>query len=132
MKIEEQRKSPRFIATNGIEAKILIDGQEWPGRIHNFSASGFAIVFIEEPKVSIDMALTACFAPDAGKPELALPAVIANRGLMPDGQRRIGCALQDLGAQGNAYFAFLTSLITRQGLISSMEKKPVRYRNSTQ
>lgn len=124
----EQRKNPRFIATHGVEARILIDGQEWPGRIHNFSASGFAIVFIEEPAISLDMALTAQFSPDAGLPALALPAVVANRGLMPDGQRRVGCALQELGAQGNAYFAFLTSLITRQGLISSMEKKPVRYR----
>ncbi|HRE16531.1 MAG TPA: hypothetical protein PLW86_05605, partial [Rhodocyclaceae bacterium] len=57
---------------------------------------------------------------------IALPATVANRGLMPDGKRRIGCLIADLGDQANAYFSFLTALVGKQGMIRSMEKKPVK------
>lgn len=126
MRIDEQRKNPRFLAHDGVAAVLTVGEKKWPGRIHNFSATGFAVALGDEADIKPDTALTITFSPGENLSAIILPATVANRGLMPDGKRRIGCLLGDLGSQAKAYFTFLTALVGKQGLISSMERKPVK------
>ena len=122
----DQRKNPRFVANDGIVTKIRIGRKSWPGSIHNFSATGFALVFDNDPDITAsvgpDTKLTVKFSPGKGIPDISIPAIVANRGLMPDGQRRFGCQIPDLGEQANVYFSFLTSLLSKQGFMASMAK----------
>jgi len=127
----EQRKNPRFLAHDGVAAELFVGEAKWPGRIHNFSATGFAVALGDEADIKVDTALTIRFSPGEGKTDIALSATVANRGLMPDGQRRIGCLLGELGDQAKAYFSFLTALVGKQGMIRSMERKPAKVTQRT-
>ena len=120
------RKNPRFLAHDGVPAELLVGEAKWPGRIHNFSATGFAVALGDEADIKVDTALTISFSPGEGKAAINLIATVANRGLMPDGKRRIGCLIGELGDQATAYFTFLTALVGKQGMIKSMERKPVK------
>lgn len=122
----ELRKNPRFLAYDGIPTVLTVGQKNWPGRIHDFSATGFAVALPDDADIKVDAALTITFSPGEDLAAIALSATVANRGLMPDGKRRIGCLLGELGDQANAYFGFLAALVGKQGMIRSMAVKPVK------
>lgn len=119
------RQNPRFLSSDGVPARMLVDGREWQGVLHNFSSTGFAIVLTEDIGEVGQTRLEVVFAAPTG--ELKFSAVVSNK-TAEAGKTRLGCRITDMHGLGEAYFSFLTQMMFSQGMLKSMATKPVKCR----
>lgn len=122
---DDLRKNPRFLATDGVAARIFVGERELAGSIHDFSATGFSVVLEEPIEESGQVPIEVVFS--GGKADLKLSALIINKKTRDELNTRLGCQITDMYDQSNAYFTFLTSIMFKQGFLKSMAKKPIKY-----
>ncbi len=121
---EDLRKNPRFISTSGITARILIGQRALSGTLCDFSATGFSAILDEAFEGGGGTPIEVAFADETGKKQLKLSGLVNNRTPQEGAKTRLGCQITDFHDQSDAYFAFLTSVMYRQGFWKSMAKKP--------
>lgn len=121
------RKTPRFIATDGVAARILVEDRALNGTMHNFSSTGFAVALEEEPGGPSAAPIEVIFSTQNGQ-ELKLSAVIINRRIQGIADIWLGCQITDMHHCADAYFGFLTTIMSKQGFLKSMATKPVKAR----
>ncbi len=122
------RKTPRFVATEGVPARIFVEGKSLNGTIHNFSSTGFAIALSEDPGGTALTPVDAFFSTPT-VPEVRISACISNR-RSADGHVWLGCQITGMHQYADAYFGFLTAIMSKQGFLRSMATKPVKVKNA--
>lgn len=123
----DQRKTPRFVATDGVPARILLDDRSLNGTMHDFSSTGFAVSLEEETGGGAEAPIEVVFSTQNGQ-ELKLSAVITNTRIQGIADIWLGCRITDMHHHAEAYFSFLTTIMSTQGFLRSMATKPVKAR----
>lgn len=120
------RKNPRFVASEGIPARILAHAKSLNGTILNFSSTGFAVVVSEEFGHTDGATLDVEFSAQNQRTQLKLTAQVVNKEALSDKRMRLGCTITDMNNLSKEYFTFLTGILGKQGFLKSMATKPVK------
>lgn len=124
------RKNPRFLASDGIPATIKVAGKSLGGTLHNFSSTGFAVVVNDTLEDLHQSPIDVMFVAESLKKEMKISATVTNQMTNTSATTRLGCQITDMKDHAETYFAFLTTLLSKQGLLMSMAKKPVKFKGS--
>lgn len=123
------RSNPRFVSSKGIPATVFAEGRLLSGTILDFSSTGFAVVVADDVGESNVTQIEVVFAAEGSRKELKLSALITNKRAEDATSTRLGCRISDMHNLANEYFAFLTIILGKQGLLRSMATKPKKSMN---